>query len=100
MLKLTRGEAIDQISDVLSDIYEMDTPRWLYATRVVEHLTARGVMFVRKSDDPEITEAEVQAAFRVLQNWGGLRDQDANPSAIVKTMLMAAANVRTPLARA
>ena len=38
----------------------------------------------------EPTEAEIRAALRVLLNWGGLRDGNADPASIVKTMLMAA----------
>ena len=42
----------------------------------------------------KITAAEVKAAYRVLANWGGLRDRHLDATAIVETMLMRAADAR------
>ena len=48
----------------------------------------------------EVTDAEVDAALRVLTNWGGLRDRNADAPSIVKTMLMAAVKASPAVSQA
>ena len=48
----------------------------------------------------EVTDAEVDAALRVLTNWGGLGDRNADAPSIVKTMLTAAVKASPAVSQA
>lgn len=52
MITLTRGELVDELSDVLSDTCDMDVTWGQYAEAVVERLAKLGAVFARESDAP------------------------------------------------
>lgn len=52
MLTLTKGELVDELSDVLSDTCDMDVPWSSYAEAVVKRLELLGVAFAREAGAP------------------------------------------------